>query len=118
MLDRLEQRERDPEHRDGLFELEHLATRMRRNTENLLVLAGEASRGSCRTPRPASGRRGGGGDRAARDGRVGPLPDVEVRGAVVADLGHLLAELLENATTSRRWTPRCTLDAGSARTKP
>ena len=42
---------------------------------------------------------------------VGPLPDVEVRGAVVADLGHLLAELLENATTFAPLDSTVTLDA-------
>ena len=112
VLDRLEQRERDPEHRDGLFELEHLATRMRRNTENLLVLAGEAQ------PRVAP-------DTDVRElaaaavaeielhgmVAVGPLPDVEVRGAVVADLGHLLAELLENATTFAPLDAKVLLDA-------
>jgi len=112
VLDRLEQREHDPEHRDGLFELEHLATRMRRNTENLLVLAGEAQ------PRLAP-------DTDVRElaaaavaeielhgmVAVGPLPDVEVRGAVVADLGHLLAELLENATTFAPLDAKVLLDA-------
>ena len=111
VLDRLEQGERDPAHRDGLFELEHLATRMRRNTENLLVLAGEA--GARVVP-----------DTAARTlvvaavaeielprmVVVGPMPDVEVRGAVVADLGHLLAELLENATTFAPLDSTVTLD--------
>ena len=42
---------------------------------------------------------------------VGPLPDVEVRGAVVADLGHLLAELLENATTFAPLDAKVLLDA-------
>ena len=111
VLDRLG-RDRDPEHRDGLFELEHLATRMRRNTENLLVLAGEAQ------PRVAP-------DTDVRElaaaavaeielhgmVAVGPLPDVEVRGAVVADLGHLLAELLENATTFAPLDAKVLLDA-------
>ena len=41
---------------------------------------------------------------------VGPMPDVEVRGAVVADLGHLLAELLENATTFAPLDSTVTLD--------
>ena len=105
-------RERDPEHRDGLFELEHLATRMRRNTENLLVLAGEAQ------PRVAPDTDGGELVAAAVAEielrgmvAVGPLPDVEVRGAVVADLGHLLAELLENATTFAPLDAKVLLDA-------
>ncbi len=41
LISELESREADPDLRDALFKLDHLATRMRRNGENLLVLAGE-----------------------------------------------------------------------------
>ncbi len=92
--------------------MEHLATRMRRNTENLLVLAGEAQ------PRVVSDTEIGKLVAAAvaeielhRMVVVGPLPDVEVRGTVVADLGHLLAELLENATTFGPLDSTVTVDA-------
>ena len=112
VLDRLEQRERDADHLEGLHELEHLATRMRRNTENLLVLAGEAQ------PRITSDTEIGKLVDAAvaeielhRMVVVGPLPDVEVRGTVVADLGHLLAELMENATMFAPLDTSVTVDA-------
>ncbi len=112
VLDRLEQRERDADHLEGLYELEHLATRMRRNTENLLVLAGEAQ------PRIAPDTEIGKLVDAAvaeielhRMVVVGPLPDVEVRGTVVADLGHLLAELMENATMFAPLDTTVTVDA-------
>jgi signal transduction histidine kinase len=95
----LEQGERDPDRLAELFRLDHLATRMRRNAESLLVLSGEE------TPR--------------RWGRAVPLADVvraavaevedyarvsividenlSLSGRAVADVAHLLAELLENA---------------------
>jgi signal transduction histidine kinase len=97
----LEREEADPERLDGLFRLDHLATRMRRNAESLLRLAG-----------------GGGGVTAGWSGPV-PMIDVvrsalgevedfqridvrslepaTVSGSIGADLSHALAELVENA---------------------
>src|SRR5208282_4707842 len=43
IIDSLEQTEQDPDRLSHLFRLDHLATRMRRNSENLLVLAGQDS---------------------------------------------------------------------------
>ncbi|HSL57310.1 MAG TPA: nitrate- and nitrite sensing domain-containing protein [Acidimicrobiales bacterium] len=99
-IDHLEAGEEDPDVLEDLFKLDHLATRMRRNAESLLVLAGA--------------------DPAHRRARPVPLADVVrvaigevedfarlkllaldaaiVSGAEAVDLAHLLAELMENAT--------------------
>lgn len=102
VIEGLEEREQDPERLATLFKLDHMATVMRRHSENMLVLAG-AEHGH---------------------GHVGPIPLVDVARAAVSeieryervtiqslpphaqiagfaadDLSHLLAELLENATS-------------------
>jgi anti-sigma regulatory factor (Ser/Thr protein kinase) len=96
----LEQRERTPETLSELFQLDHLATRIRRNAESLLVLSGD-------DPPRRWGRPVALGEvvRAAAAevedyGRVEVLANehLEVAGRAVADLAHLLAELIENAT--------------------
>jgi signal transduction histidine kinase len=96
----LEQRERTPETLSELFKLDHLATRIRRNAESLLVLSGD-------DPPRRWGRPVALGEvvRAAAAevedyGRVEVLVNdhLEVAGRAVADLAHLLAELIENAT--------------------
>lgn len=97
----LERDERDPDTLDQLFRLDHLATRMRRNAQSLLVLAGAEPTRMWSAPVPM-------GDvvRAALSEienytqvDVSDVGDVRVAGTVAADLSHLLAELLENATT-------------------
>nr|WP_308425149.1 nitrate- and nitrite sensing domain-containing protein [Wenjunlia tyrosinilytica] len=101
LIDRLENGEQDPDLLASLFKLDHLATRMRRNGENLLVLAGEEA-----------GRRWSAPVRLvdvlrAAAGEVEQYQRVQLRGLVTADVDgravndivHLIAELLENATT-------------------
>lgn len=97
----LEQGERDPEALDNLFRLDHLTTRMRRNAQSLLVLAG-AEPTRLWSPVVAIG------DvvRAALSevenyGQVelADLGDIGVQGQVASEVAHLLAELLENATS-------------------
>jgi anti-sigma regulatory factor (Ser/Thr protein kinase) len=100
LLERLERDEEDAEQLDTLFQLDHLATRMRRNNENLMVLSGsELGR---RNHRPATLE-----DllRAAvseieQYQRVVmlPPPAVLIVGYAVGDLVRLVAELLDNAT--------------------
>ena len=99
ILNELEEQERDPDALAGLFRVDHLSTRIRRNAENLLVLSGEEPPRVWHTPVLL-------GDvvRAAiaetEDlNRISPLIDerLAVHGRVVADLTHLLAELIENA---------------------
>ena len=100
LIDELERGEQDPDRLAELFKLDHLATRMRRNDENLLVLAGEdAGRQRSRPPLMdvlrAAHVRGGALPPHRVDRR---RPDIEVVGHAVNDLVHLVAELLENAT--------------------
>jgi signal transduction histidine kinase len=102
LIDDLERGEKDPDRLANLFKLDHLATRMRRNDENLLVLAG-ASEGGRRhmqsvslvdVVRAASAEV----EQYARV-QIEMPPGCELTGPAVKDIVHLIAELLENATT-------------------
>jgi signal transduction histidine kinase len=100
LLDRLESAETDPDQLANLFKLDHLATRMRRNDDNLLVLAGsEATR---RRVRPVALPAVALAAMAEIDQYERIRHDIAdglyVVGHAVSDLVHLLAELLENAT--------------------
>lgn len=116
-LDVLELDEADPDALAGLFRLDHLATRMRRNAESLLALSGDEPR-----------RWHGGAVSLSEVVRaaVGEVEDyvrVEVvlaedplvAGTASNDLAHLLAELVENAT---RFSPRSTLVVVSGQSTP
>jgi signal transduction histidine kinase len=101
LIDDLEQGEQDSERLANLFQMDHLATRMRRNSENLLVLAGhEVSRrwtgsvGLVDVLRAAVSE-------IEQYERVSLTvqPGIAVRGQAVNDVVHLLAELAENATS-------------------
>ena len=101
LLDRLEAEVEDPRTLADYYKIDHLATRMRRNTESLLVLANSDSR------RRSSAALGVDDVvRAAisevedyRRIEVQRMETLAVKGPVVADISHLLAELLDNATT-------------------
>jgi signal transduction histidine kinase len=97
----LENNEADPDQLESLFRLDHLATRMRRNGENLLVLAGEESGRRWTRPVPLVDVLRAASAEVEHYERIGmsAVPDSEIHGDVVTDLVHLLAELLENATT-------------------
>jgi signal transduction histidine kinase len=100
LIDRLESGEQDPQQLDNLFQLDHLATRMRRNSENLLVLAGtDATNRSSRPVRLIDVLRAAVSEveRYQRLMLQQP-PAVLVLGRSANDLVHLLAELLDNAT--------------------
>ncbi|WP_162908325.1 ATP-binding protein [Allorhizocola rhizosphaerae] len=103
ILDEMEREERDPERLAALFQLDHLAARLRRNDENLLVLAGGQMRRRADDDDPG----------VPLDGVVlAALSEVEsyqrirsdvedgtpVSGHAAPDLIHLLAELFDNAT--------------------
>ncbi|GHD62797.1 sensor histidine kinase [Streptomyces goshikiensis] len=100
LLDSMERRTDDPNELGDLFRLDHLTTRMRRHAESLIILSGAAPGRAWRTPIPLTNV-----VRAAVS-EIEDYPRVEVRqlaeaavaGAAVADLTHLLAELIENAT--------------------
>ncbi|WP_425484846.1 sensor histidine kinase [Amycolatopsis anabasis] len=100
VIDRLEADEQDPDHLASLFELDHLATRLRRNGESLLVLSGAGLAKSVPKPVPAADVIGAAVSEIEQYARVevGVIPDVAVRGLTVHDLVHVLAELLDNAT--------------------
>ncbi|MDG4859161.1 HAMP domain-containing protein, partial [Streptomyces sp. T-3] len=100
LITALESQEVDPDALGELFELDHLATRMRRNAESLLVLAGEES-----PPRTWSGpvtaaevvQSAISEVEQYQRVRVVEVQDDLIRGRAVAELSHLLAELIENA---------------------
>jgi signal transduction histidine kinase len=97
----LEQRERNPDGLSDLFQLDHLATRIRRNAESLLVLSGDDPPRRWGRPVPLSEVVRAAAAEIEDFGRVEVLVNehLEVTGRAVADLAHLLAELIENATT-------------------
>jgi signal transduction histidine kinase len=100
LIDRLEQDEQDPDQLASLFELDHLATRMRRNSENLLVLSGTDLGRRLTRPVPAGDVVGAAVSEVEQYARiqVAPTPELTVQGRAVNDLVHLIAELLDNAT--------------------
>ncbi|WP_174183801.1 sensor histidine kinase [Nocardia barduliensis] len=101
LLNDAEYDQEDPKILDLLFRLHHLATRERRNAENLIILGGEQPRRQWRNPVQLD-ELVRGAVAEAQDYfrvRVGRLPDVKVSGGVIADLIHLLAELIDNATS-------------------
>ncbi|MFD9130434.1 nitrate- and nitrite sensing domain-containing protein, partial [Kitasatospora sp. NPDC059571] len=101
LISELESREADPDQLASLFKLDHLATRMRRNGENLLVLAGEDPGRRWTRPVPLVDVLRAAASEVEQYERIelAAVPSTEVAGRVVNDLVHLLAELLENATS-------------------
>jgi signal transduction histidine kinase len=100
-LDRLERGEEDPDRLAELFQLDHLATRMRRNDENLLVLAGADSTRVQREPAPLMDVLRAAQSEVEHYTRIefGMIDrDVEIGSQAVNDMVHLVAELLDNAT--------------------
>ncbi|MFE3515882.1 nitrate- and nitrite sensing domain-containing protein [Streptomyces sp. NPDC059166] len=97
----LENNEADPDQLESLFKLDHLATRMRRNGENLLVLAGEEPGRRWNQPVPLVDVLRAASSEVESYERIEltGVPESEIHGQAVTDLVHLLAELLENATT-------------------
>ncbi|MDH6112962.1 signal transduction histidine kinase [Kitasatospora sp. MAP12-15] len=109
----LENNEADPDQLENLFKLDHLATRMRRNGENLLVLAGEEPGRRWNTPVPLVDVLRAAASEVEQYERIelSGIPETEVIGAAVTDLVHLLAELLENATSFSSPQTRVTVTA-------
>ncbi len=102
LLDELERNEHDPAALDALFKLDHMATRMRRNAESLLVLSGAEQPRQWQQPialldvvRAAAAEIAD----FPRVELVGIDGDLAVSGRAVSDVAHLVAELLENATS-------------------
>jgi len=101
LIDDLEQGEQDPDRLSSLFQMDHLATRMRRNSENLLVLAGhDASRRWNQPVALVDVLRAAVSEIEQYDRvTLNVQPGIAVRGHAVNDVVHLLAELAENATS-------------------
>ncbi len=95
----LEQNERDPDALENLFRLDHLTTRMRRNAESLLVLAGTNPARTWSQPVAMGDVVRSALSEIEAYSRVEykHVQAVAVRGTAVADIAHLLAELIENA---------------------
>ncbi|MEO3977249.1 nitrate- and nitrite sensing domain-containing protein [Streptomyces sp. CAU 1734] len=100
LISDLENNEADPDQLSSLFRLDHLATRMRRNGENLLVLAGEEPGRRWNQPVPLVDVLRAASSEVEQYERIelSGVPETEIHGQSVTDLVHLLAELLENAT--------------------
>jgi signal transduction histidine kinase len=101
LLDRMERRETGPEELEDLFRVDHLATRMRRHAEDLVILAGAAPGRGWRNPVPLIDVVRGAISEVEDYKRI-DIRSVEtaaVLGRAVGDVIHLLAELLENATS-------------------
>ena len=100
LIDDLEQGEQDAERLGSLFQMDHLATRMRRNSENLLVLAGHDSSRRWNQPVALVDILRAAVSEIEQYERVSlnVQPGISVRGHAVNDVVHLLAELAENAT--------------------
>ncbi|WP_280270626.1 ATP-binding protein [Nocardia wallacei] len=107
LIEDLERDEDDSGRLQSLFRLDHLATRMRRNGDNLLVLAGTALRRGHLPPVPLSDMLWSAVSQVEDYQRVeiGSVPDGIVAGEPAVDIEHLLAELIDN---SLRYSPPST----------
>jgi len=101
LIDDLENREQDPDQLANLFKLDHLATRMRRNNESLLVLAGTDTARRWTHPVPLNEVVLAAISEVEQYTRVKQTSaaPVSIAGNGVSDVVHLVAELLENATS-------------------
>jgi signal transduction histidine kinase len=101
LIDDLEQGEQDADRLSSLFQMDHLATRMRRNSENLLVLAGHDASRRWNQPVALVDVLRAAVSEIEQYERVtlNVQPGIAVRGHAVNDVVHLLAELAENATS-------------------
>ena len=99
-IDSLEQNEDDPDRLSSLFSVDHMVTRMRRNSENLLLLAGHEGARKWSDPVSLADVARAATAEIEHYSRVvlSIQPGIAVIGPAVSDTVHLLAELIENAT--------------------
>ncbi|WP_371657961.1 nitrate- and nitrite sensing domain-containing protein [Streptomyces sp. NBC_00280] len=99
LLDSMERRSDDPNELSDLFRLDHLTTRMRRHAESLIILSGAAPGRAWRLPVSLTNVVRAAVSEVEDYARVEvrQFPEASVTGAAVADLTHLLAEIVENA---------------------
>jgi signal transduction histidine kinase len=107
LIDSLERNEEDPERLDSLFRLDHLAARLRRNSANLLVLAGAQLARDQREPVPLSTVINAAVSEVEdyRRVQIAELPDCMLIGTAAGAVIHLFAELIDNAL---RYSPPST----------
>ncbi|RAJ50969.1 nitrate- and nitrite sensing domain-containing protein [Streptomyces sp. PsTaAH-130] len=100
LVDTLERRTEDPDVLRELFRIDHLTTRMRRHAESLIILSGSAPGRRWRRPVPIAQVVSSAVGEIEDYARVvvPPMPDTGIAADAVADVVHLVAELLENAT--------------------
>ncbi|MBU2669558.1 nitrate- and nitrite sensing domain-containing protein [Actinoplanes bogorensis] len=101
LLDKMERRETDPQELEDLYRVDHLATRMRRHAEDLVILAGAAPGRGWRNPVPVIDVVRGAISEVEDYKRIDirSVESASVLGRAVGDVIHLLAELLENAAS-------------------
>ena len=101
LVDELERKEVDPDRLQELFRMDHLATRMRRNVENLIVLSGvdQRRRWSESVPLRDVVEAAVGEVEDYSRVQVAGIQDLTLAGRAASDVAHLLAELVENATS-------------------
>ncbi|MFB8777564.1 nitrate- and nitrite sensing domain-containing protein [Streptomyces broussonetiae] len=99
LLDSMERRSDDPNELSDLFRLDHLTTRMRRHAESLIILSGAVPGRAWRLPVSLTDVVRAAVSEIEDYARVEVrrLPEAQIVGAAVADLTHLLAEIVENA---------------------
>src|SRR5690349_16205675 len=100
VIDSLEQDEADPDRLSNLFSMDHLVTRMRRNSENLLPLAGPETTRKWSAPVPLADVVRAATSEIEQYSRVAMKiqPGISLTGPAVSDVVHLLAEIVEIAT--------------------
>jgi PAS domain S-box-containing protein len=116
LIDELERNEVDPDRLDELFRMDHLATRMRRNVENLIVLSGvdQRRRWSESVPLRDVVEAAVGEVEDYSRVQVAGIHDLTLAGQAASDVAHLLAELVENATSFSSPTTRVEVSGGPA----
>jgi signal transduction histidine kinase len=101
LIERLESDEEDPQRLESLFKLDHLASRMRRTAESLVVLADAPTQHSDQSSLSVAEalQAATAGVQDYQRVRVGPAPELRLNGAAAPDLVHLFTELVDNALT-------------------
>jgi PAS domain S-box-containing protein len=116
LIDELERNEADPDRLEELFRMDHLATRMRRNVENLIVLSGVEQRRRWSESVPLRDVVEAAVAEVEEYSRVqvAGIHDLTLSGQAASDVAHLLAELVENATSFSSPTTRVEVSGGPA----
>ncbi|MER5598228.1 nitrate- and nitrite sensing domain-containing protein [Streptomyces sp. NPDC002265] len=117
LVDTLERRTDDPDILQELFRIDHLTTRMRRHAESLIILSGAAPGRRWRSPVPVADVVSAAVSEIEDYTRV-VVPSMErigIAADAVADVVHLIAELLENAAVFSPPQTQVTLRTGHAR---